>query len=101
VSERSSWEPSGNFLLVRLHTAGSKLEIVGEGKYNGLATVLGVGPLVTLPIVVGDVVMLNGPQGILAHPQLGEHTVLVAAPLVLARQVADVVTDLPGVGAES
>lgn len=84
-----SWEPAGNFLLVRLHTTGSMIEIQGEGKYNGLATVLGVGPKVDAPIVTGDVVMLNGPQGILAHPELGEHIAVVAAPLVLARQVED------------
>lgn len=85
-----AWQPLNKFLLVKLHTTGSVIEIQGEGKYNGLATVLGVGPEVDGPVVEGDVVMLNGPQGILAHPELGEHIAIVAAPLVLARQVEEV-----------
>ena len=79
----------GKYILVKLHTVGSNLEIVGSEKYNGLATVLSVGNEVDGPIVEGNVIMLNGPQGILAHPELGEGVAIVAAPLVLARQVGE------------
>lgn len=84
-----NWSPLGKFLLVKLHTTGSVIEIQGEGNYNGLATVLAVGPEAGAQVVVGDVVLLNGPQGLIAHKDLGEHIALVAAPLVLARRVEE------------
>lgn len=85
-----NWEPSGNYLLIRLHKIGSGLTIVGNEAYNGLATVLDIGPKVEAPIVKGDVILINGPAGIIAHKELGEDVALVAAPLVLARQVGAV-----------
>ena len=86
-----SWEPSGNYLLVRLHTTGSVLELGEDSKYKASADVLGVGPDVRGPFVVGDVVLLNAAQGLIGHKELGEGIALVAAPLVLARQVGGVV----------
>ena len=77
------FEPLGRFVLVRLKTTGSVIEIQGEGKYNGLAEVLAVGPDVR-EVAVGDTVLLNGPQGVISHPSFGEHVALVAAPLLLA-----------------
>lgn len=83
-----NWEPSGNYLLVRLHTRTSSLEIVGDDtKYKASADVLGVGPEVDGSLVVGDVVLLNPNQGVIGHKELGEGVALVPAPLVLARQV--------------
>jgi hypothetical protein len=88
----AAWKPLGKMILVRLQTVGSALEIVGDEKYNGLATVIAVGDGfgdTVGPPRVGDVVLLNGPQGIIAHPELGEHIALVAGPLVLARRVEE------------
>jgi hypothetical protein len=84
----SNWKPLGKMVLVKLHTVGSALEIVGDEKYNGLATVIAAADEVA-GVKPGDVVMLNGPQGIIAHPDLGEHIALVAGPLVLARRVEE------------
>ena len=84
----SNWKPLGKMVLVKLHTVGSALEIVGDEKYNSLATVLAIGESAE-GLLVGDVVLLNGPQGIIAHPELGEHIALVAGPLVLARRVEE------------
>lgn len=85
-----SWRPLGKFVLVRLHTTGSVLDLSNSDiRYNGLGEVIGVGADVE-GVSVGDTVLLNGPQGIIAHEQLGEHIGLVAAPLVLARRVEEV-----------
>jgi len=86
-----SWKPLGKYALVQLHTHGSLLELQGDVQYNGLATVLAVGEDVTT-LVEGDVVLLNGPGGILAaktlEDEVGKHTALVAVPLVLAKREA-------------
>jgi hypothetical protein len=88
-----SWKPLSKLVLVRLHKRGSSLDLsaseVSYNGYNGLATVLAVGPGRTVeegPLAEGDVVMLNGPQGIIAHKELGEDVALVAGPLVLAKR---------------
>jgi co-chaperonin GroES (HSP10) len=84
-----SWKPLGKYVLVELHKRGSTLELSAEVSYNGLATVLAVGPgrlVEDGPLEVGDVVMLNGPQGLIAHKELGEDVALVAGPLVLAKR---------------
>lgn len=88
-----AWQPLGNFVLVRLHKRGSNLELSAEVSYNGLADVLAVGRTVDAPIKVGDVVMLNGPAGIIAHKELGEDVALVAGPLLLAKRVEDEVVE--------
>jgi hypothetical protein len=84
-----SWKPLGKYALVRLHTQGSVLELTGDVQYNGLATVLAVGDEVKT-LAEGDVVLLNGPAGIIAaktlEEEVGPHTGLVAVPLVLARR---------------
>jgi len=83
------WKPLGKYALVRLHTVGSVLELSGDVQYNGLATVLAVGEEVHT-LAEGDVVLLNGPAGIIAAKMLdaevGPHTGLVAVPLVLAKR---------------
>lgn len=85
-----SWQPVGKLVLVRLHFTGSALDLSGSDiRYNGLADVLAVGPDVT-GLHVGAVVMLNGPQGIIAHKELGENVALVPSALVLAQQVDEV-----------
>jgi hypothetical protein len=84
----AAWKPLGKMILVRLQTVGSTLEIVGDGLYNGLGDVVAVGDE-TRGIDVGDVVLLNGPGGLIAHASLGEHMALVATPLVLARKVEE------------
>jgi len=84
-----SWKPLGKYALVRLHTVGSMLELSGDVQYNGLATVLAVGEEVKT-LAEGDVVLLNGPAGIIGTKTLGTevgpHTGLVAVPLVLAKR---------------
>jgi hypothetical protein len=80
----SQWKPIGRFVLVRLRKAGSVIDIQGEGKYNGLAEVLAIGPDVA-EVAVGDTVLLNGPQGVISHREFGEDDALVAAPLLLAK----------------
>lgn len=86
------WQPLGKYVLVRLHTKGSQLLLEGDVQYNGLGEVLEVGPEVE-HVQVGDTVLLNGPQGLIAHVELGEHVALVAAPFVLAVQVAEPVVE--------
>lgn len=86
----TTWQPMGKFVLVRLHTRGSALELAGDVKYDSLATVLAVGPGRVSEdgeLAVGDVVLLGGNQGLIGHTALGEHIALVAGPLVLARRV--------------
>ena len=84
-----SWKPLGKYALVQLHTVGSVLELSGDVQYNGLATVLAVGEEVKT-LDEGDVVLLNGPTGIIAtkvlDTEVGLHTGLVAVPLVLAKR---------------
>jgi hypothetical protein len=80
------WQPLGKMILVRLHTRGSALELAGDVQYNSLADVIGVGREVEQEIDPGDVVMINGPQGVVAHKELGEHVALVPAALVLAKR---------------
>ena len=91
-----SWKPVGSLVLVKMHTVGSVLLTPGGPQYNGLATVLGVGPKVE-GIAVGDIVMLNGsvgPQAFIADKEhLGEDVAFVTAPLVLAVQVPDAVVE--------
>lgn len=82
----ANWVPLGKYVLVRLHTKGSALLLEGDVQYNGLGEVLGVGADVE-GVSVGDTVLLNGPQGLIAHAELGEHVALVAGPLVLAKRV--------------
>ena len=80
-----SWKPLGKYVLVRLHTVGSVLELAGDVKYKSTADVIGVGPDVE-GVTVGDVVLLNAAQGVIGHPEFGEGVALVAAPLVLAKK---------------
>lgn len=88
-----NWKPLGKFVLVRLHTQGSSLLLEGDVQYNGLGDVLAVVPGADGgEIAVGDVVLLNGPQGLIAHKELGEHIALVAGPLVLARRIEEEVS---------
>lgn len=81
-----SWKPLGKYVLVELHKRGSALELSAEVSYNGLATVLAVGEAVDTPLAAGDVVVLNGPQGIIAHKEFGEDVALVAQAFVLAKR---------------
>ena len=41
--------------------------------------------IVCMRIKPGDVVLVNGPQGLIHHKQFGEDVALVAAPLLLAQ----------------
>lgn len=85
------WKPVGKMVLIKLHTKGSVLDLSGSDvQYNGLADVLGVGENVEQSILVGDTVMINGPQGIIAHSELGEHIALIPAALVLAKRANEV-----------
>lgn len=81
-----NWQPLGRYILVRLHTKGSPLVLGDDVKYDGLADVIGVGREVEQEINLGDVVLINGPAGIIAHEALGEDIALVAAPLLLAKR---------------
>jgi NADPH:quinone reductase-like Zn-dependent oxidoreductase len=92
----SAWRPLGKFVLVRLNMIGSLLELQADQRYDSTGEVLAVGPDVE-NLREGDQVLMNGPQGVLSHPVLGEHIALVAAPLLLAKRV-DYKT---GVGEES
>lgn len=84
VKKMANWRPYGKLVLVELHKRGSALDLsASDVSYNGLATIVGVGPDV-VGLNVGEVVMVNGPQGIVAHKELGEDRALIPAPLVLA-----------------
>ena len=84
VKRVANWKPYGKLVLVELHKRGSALDLsASEVTYNGLATIVAVGPDV-VGLNVGEVVMVNGPQGIVAHKELGENRALIPAPLVLA-----------------
>lgn len=86
----ATWQPLGKLVLVRLHKTGSALQLdTSDINYNGLATVLDIGPEVAAPVAVGDVVMLNGPQTIIAHKELGEDIALCPSPVLLARRVEE------------
>lgn len=93
----SNWKPLGKLVLVRLHKRGSALDLSSSDvSYNGLATVLAVGPGRSIEdgeLREGDTVMLNGPAGIIAHSELGEDVALVSGPLVLAVQAAEPVVE--------
>lgn len=83
----ADWRPYGSFVLVRLHTRGSKLALEGtDVEYTGIGTVLAVGPKAE-GVTVGDTVLLSGHQGIVAHKQMDEHTGLIASQLLVARRV--------------
>ena len=82
-----AWVPLGKMVLVRLQKRGSALDLSGtDASYNGLGDVIGVGREVEQEIAVGDTVIVNGPQGLIAHAELGEDIALIPAPLVLARR---------------
>ncbi len=84
-----NWIPLGKYVLVHLHKRGSDLVLGDDVAYNGLADVIAVGREVEQEVNVGDVVILNGPQGLIAHKELGDDIALVAAPLVLAKRGMD------------
>lgn len=83
------WKPYGRLVKVELDRADTGLEIVGDAKYKVTGRVIGVGDEV-VGIHVGDRVLLNGAQGILANEAvLGPGVVLVGAPLILAIDVRE------------
>ena len=81
----TDWKPMGNFVIVELHRRESTLELQGEAVYDGLGTVLAVGPKVE-GLSVGDTVIANGTQGLIGHKALGEHLAIVPQALLLARR---------------
>lgn len=81
----TTWIPLGKLVLVRLHTRGSVIALSDAVRYSGLATVIAVGQEVT-GLVTGDIVIINGPNGIVAHEELGEHVAVVPSAIILTKR---------------